>query len=102
MAIHYEPKALWRSFIDAKYTKPFLGGIPSIGRYNNTVPMPLGELYGKAIQLFNKQIEWNINNGAIYLSFWNSAWNNNYRINLRYPALWSLSHTKWLDQICLK
>ncbi|KAA0047998.1 LINE-1 retrotransposable element ORF2 protein [Cucumis melo var. makuwa] len=33
---HREPEALWKSIIDAKYSKTFTGGIPEFGKYSSS------------------------------------------------------------------
>lgn len=84
---HYEPKALWRSFIHAQYTKSYMGSIPYMGRYSST-NAPWRSVR-KGIEWFNGQVTWKINNGR-NLSFWHGAWNIDKLLKHKIPRLYSL------------
>ncbi|KAA0048676.1 LINE-1 retrotransposable element ORF2 protein [Cucumis melo var. makuwa] len=88
---HRELEALWKSIIDAKYSKTFTGGIPYFGKYSSSNAPWRSIIKGK--DWFNSKIIWKINSGGSH-SFWHSNWANSISLNQKAPRLYALSSCK--------
>lgn len=70
---HMVQDVLWKSVIDAKYKKSFMGDIPVVGKFSNVNASWRAITKGK--DWFESMLSWIINNGE-NLSFWYSNWSN--------------------------